>query len=124
MTFKDVPLGERVRQAERAAARYPDKTPVIVESGELRRRLFRRTSKKLPELDKVKFLVPHEMTLSQFCCLIRERFREVITPEVAIFVLINNTLPKNSAMMRELWDDSHSEDGFLYITFVPENTFG
>jgi hypothetical protein len=125
MAFRDtVSLDERTRQAGRALERYPDKTPVIIETGELRKRLFRRSSQKLPQLDKSKFLVPHEMTLAQFSCLIRQRFSEIVTPEMAIFVLINNTLPKNTAMMRELWDESREKDGFLYVTFVPENTFG
>uniref|UniRef100_A0A3P9B6N5 Microtubule-associated protein 1 light chain 3 gamma, like n=1 Tax=Maylandia zebra TaxID=106582 RepID=A0A3P9B6N5_9CICH len=44
-------------------SKFPNKLPVIVE-----RYIRERT---LPLLDKTKFLVPYELTLGQFLCLLR-----------------------------------------------------
>jgi hypothetical protein len=117
-------IADRLGQAQRAMAKYPCKTPVIVECGEVRKRFLYKSGVKLPQLDSSRFLVPNEMTVAQFCCVIRKRYSELVTPDTAIFMLIKNVLPKNTALMKELWDEHRGEDSCLTITILPEHTFG
>ncbi|XP_028398558.1 microtubule-associated proteins 1A/1B light chain 3C-like isoform X2 [Dendronephthya gigantea] len=61
-------FGERQSEAQGIRVKFPAKIPVIVERYQ--------KEKNLPQLDKTKFLVPEELTISQFVTIIRNlRFR-------------------------------------------------
>jgi GABA(A) receptor-associated protein len=47
-----------------------------------------------------------------------------LAPEKAIFIFINNTLPTSTDMMSQIYKNHKDEDGFLYITYSGESTFG
>ena len=93
--------------------RYPDRIPVIV--GQIK-------NSKLPEIDKKKYLVPMDLTLGQFAYVIRKRIQ--LTSEQALFIFIDNLLPPTSALMSSLYEQYKSPDGFLYVNYGAENTFG
>ena len=92
----------------------------------------------IPIIDKKKYLVPSDLTVGQFCYVIRKRIK--LAPEKAIFIFVNEVLPPTAALMSSIYDEHKDEDGFLYITYVPivvrlrrliqwaryagENTFG
>ncbi|QCD79742.1 Atg8 ubiquitin-like protein [Vigna unguiculata] len=103
------------RQAESARIRdkYPDRIPVIVERAE-------RTD--IPDIDKKKYLVPADLTVGQFVYVVRKRIK--VSAEKAIFVFINNTLPPTAALMSSIYEENKDDDGFLYMTYSGENTFG
>ncbi|KAL9296966.1 hypothetical protein ACSQ67_022862 [Phaseolus vulgaris] len=86
------------RQAEAARIRekYPDRIPVIVERAE---------KSDVPEIDKKKYLVPADLTVGQFVYVVRKRI-------------------KLTAMMSAIYEENKDEDGFLYMTYSGENTFG
>ncbi|ONK65858.1 uncharacterized protein A4U43_C06F1690 [Asparagus officinalis] len=44
--------------------------------------------------------------------------------EKAIFIFVKNTLPPTAAMMSAIYEENKDEDGFLYMTYSGENTFG
>ena len=106
-------LEERREEATRIRSRYPKRIPVIVEP-----------SKKsvLPPLDKIKYLVPGDLTVGQFAYVVRKRLK--LKPETAIFVLVNNSFPSTSTEMCFLYEEHVAEDGFLYVNISGENTFG
>ena len=54
--------------------------------------------------------------------VIRKRIK--LSPEKAIFVFENNVLPPTAALMSAVYDDHRDDDGFLYIAYSGENTFG
>lgn len=115
--FKHVPfvfLPER-RQAEAARIRekYPDRIPVIVERAE---------KSDVPDIDKKKYLVPADLTVGQFVYVVRKRIK--LSPEKAIFIFVKNILPPTAAMMSAIYEENKDEDGFLYMTYSGENTFG
>ncbi|KAK4783914.1 hypothetical protein SAY86_018282 [Trapa natans] len=76
----------------------------------------------VPEIDKKKYLVPADLTVGQFVYVVRKRIR--LSPEKAIFVFVKNVLPPTAAMMSAIYEENKDEDGFLYMTYSGENTFG
>ncbi|EHA8587211.1 putative Autophagy-related protein 8C [Cocos nucifera] len=103
------------RQAEAARIRekYPDRIPVIVEKAE---------RSDIPDIDKKKYLVPADLTVGQFVYVVRKRIK--LSAEKAIFIFVKNTLPPTAAMMSAIYEENKDEDGFLYMTYSGENTFG
>ena len=117
MTFafkKTHSLSKRKAEARRIRARYPDRIPIIVEKD--------KKSKDIPDIDKHKFLVPSDLTMGQFVYVIRKRI--ILPPEKAIFLFINNVLPASAKLIEEISHEYMDDDGFLYIKYSGENTFG
>lgn len=78
---------------------------------------------QLPHLEKRKFLVPQEFTMSQFISIIRSRMK--IGPSKALFFLVNNrSLVSLSKSLAEVYAENRSEDGFLYIHYASQEVFG
>ncbi|CAF1839007.1 unnamed protein product [Brassica oleracea var. botrytis] len=114
ISFKsEHPLERRQIEASRIRDKYPDRVPVIVEKAE---------RSDVPNIDKKKFLVPADLTVGQFVYVVRKRIK--LSAEKAIFVFVKNTLPQTAAMMSAVSDENKDEDGFLYMTYSGENTFG
>ena len=115
MDFKSIHSFEtRFQEASRIRQKFPGRIPVIVERLE--------KSKTIPLIDKQKFLVPPDLTLGQFVFVIRTRIK--LSPEQALFVFVNNSLPTTGTIMRELYKSHQSDDGFLYLKYCGENVFG
>ncbi len=113
-SFKDsTSLEKRLAEASRVRQRYPDKVPVIVEKA---------AKTDIPEMDKNKFLVPSDLTVGQFVYVIRKRLQ--LSPEKALFVFVGNVLPPTSSLMREIYAQHKDADGFLYVRYSGESTFG
>eukprot|EP01135_Chromosphaera_perkinsii_P005646 Nk52_evm17s356 gene=Nk52_evmTU17s356 len=113
-SFKQEHLYEkRKAEAARIRSKYPDRIPVIVEKAE---------KSDITEIDKKKYLVPMDLTVGQFVYVIRKRIK--LSPEKAIFIFVNNVLPPTSASMATIYEEQKDEDGFLYVTYSGENTFG
>ena len=106
---------DRRSEAERIREKFPDRIPVIVERS-------RSTTSVIPHIDKEKFLVLGDLSVSQFIFIIRRRLR--LDSETALFVYIDNTLPTTGTLLRELYRNHVDKDGFLYLSYCGENTFG
>jgi len=103
------------RQAESAKIRskYPERIPVIVE---------KVPNTSIPDIDKKKFLVPNDISVAQFMWIIRKRIQ--LPSERAIFLFVGKILPQSSASMGQIYIEHRDEDGFLYIAYSGENSFG
>ncbi|XP_038142530.1 microtubule-associated proteins 1A/1B light chain 3C [Cyprinodon tularosa] len=96
-------------------SKFPNKLPVIVE------RYVRE--KNLPLLDKTKFLVPFELTLSQFLCLLRNKI--ALDQTQTLFLLVGGkSMSCMSSSMGEIYSHFRDSDGFLYITYASQEVFG
>ncbi|KAF3633923.1 Autophagy-related protein 8C [Capsicum annuum] len=104
---------KRRAEASRIREKYPDRIPVIVEKSE---------RSDIPNIDKKKYLVPADLTVGQFVYVIRKRIK--LSAEKAIFIFVDNVLPPTGAIMSSIYDEKKDEDGFLYVTYSGENTFG
>ena len=108
-------LNERWNEASRIMKKYPDRIPIICERANT-------ANRDCPLIDKNKYLVTKDLTLGQFIYIIRKRLR--LSSEKAIFLFINGTIPPSSCMFTDIYDFHKDVDGFLYITYSFENTFG
>ncbi|PON88762.1 Autophagy protein Atg8 ubiquitin-like [Trema orientale] len=114
MSFKEeMTLEQRVEESRDILAKYPDRVPVIVE---------RYSGSDLPEMDKKKYLVPRDMSVGQFIHILSSRLR--LSPGKALFAFVNNTLPQTASLMDSLYESFKDEDGFLYMCYSSEKTFG
>jgi GABA(A) receptor-associated protein len=116
MTFKSEHAFEkRAKEASSILAKHPTRTPVICEKG--------GNSSDIATIDKKKFLVPSDLSAGQFLYVIRGRMK--LRPEQALFLLTERgTLPPTSEKISDLYAKEKSEDGFLYLKYTGENTFG
>ena len=104
----------RLEESRRIRDKFPGRVPVIVERGQ--------KSLSVPQIDKQKFLVPGDLTVSQFIFVIRKRLN--LPAEQALFLFIGNTLPTTGMLIRELHSLYADADGLLYATYCGENVFG
>nr|XP_042712916.1 gamma-aminobutyric acid receptor-associated protein-like 2 isoform X2 [Chrysemys picta bellii] len=77
---------------------------------------------QIVDIDKRKYLVPSDITVAQFMWIIRKRIQ--LPSEKAIFLFVDKTVPQSSLTMGQLYEKEKDEDGFLYVAYSGENTFG
>jgi len=89
--------------------------PIIVEKY--------KKERNLPHIDKVKFLVPQDLTLSQLSTILRNRL-EISSTESFFLFVSGKSLPSLSTSVAELYRDHSDEDGFLYVSYASQEAFG
>ena len=106
---------ERFNEALKITQKYPFKIPIICEK-------YPNLS-NIPDIKKHKYLVPMELTIGNFLYIIRQNI-EGIQSNTALFICINEFIPPTSISMITLYEKYKDIDGFLYINYLIENTFG
>lgn len=104
---------QRINESKRIREKYPDRVPVIVEKSK---------NSDVDNIDKRKFLVPNDLTIGQFLYTIRKRIK--LAPEKALFIFVNGTLPPTAALISHVYKEHKDNDGFLYVMYSTESTFG
>tara|TARA_B110000261_G_C12763133_1_gene229383 strand:+ start:118 stop:468 length:351 start_codon:yes stop_codon:yes gene_type:complete len=113
-TFKNMhSFDKRIAESTKIMKKYPDRVPIIIE---------KQRNSNAPDIDKKKYLVPIDLTVGQLIFVIRRRMK--LEKEMAIFVFCKNILPPTSQLINDLYNNSKDDDGFLYIIYASENTFG
>tara|TARA_B000000557_G_scaffold141980_1_gene115254 strand:- start:20 stop:373 length:354 start_codon:yes stop_codon:yes gene_type:complete len=108
-------FNKRLDESIRMHQKYPDRVCVIVEKS--------KNSINIPDIDRTKFLIPKDLTVGNFMYVIRKRIH--LSPEKSIYLFINNlVMPTISTTFAELYDSHKHKDGFLYIYYAGESTFG
>ena len=117
---KDKPFKERhsfqkrKEEAKKVLDKYPNRFPVIVEKGS--------NSDDVPDLDRHKFLVPNDLSIANLMYIIRKRIK--LSSEKSLYLFIGGSFAPTSKLLLELYEKHRDEDGFLYVTYTGESTFG
>jgi len=114
MSISTKTLDERLSESAKIKKKYPDKIPVIIKKSSI--------EKNLQEIDREKYLIPFNLLVSQLHYIIRKRIN--INAEKAIYLFCNNKLISTSDTVGNVYNINKNEDGFLYIEYTAENTFG
>ena len=110
-------LEVRKKESKRIMAQYANRIPIIVE---------RADKSDLVLIDKNKYLTPDKLTAGEFMYVIRKRI--TLKPEQALFMFAvtahGNYLLTPQMLLAQTYKENKDEDGFLYITYSSENSFG
>ena len=93
--------------------KYPMRVPIIVE---------KCSKSTINDIDKNKYLVPKDLNMNQFVYIIRKRIN--LDKSQSIFIMVNNSLCPSNTPMGVVYETHKDKDGFLYIKYTSENTFG
>lgn len=105
---------ERVKKSQVILEKYPDRVPLIIQPSKNDRLTY--------PIDKSKYITPRDLTMMQLQQIIRKRVR--FPPEKALFMFINNKIYPITSSVGNIYDNNKDSDGFLYVTYCQENTFG
>jgi GABA(A) receptor-associated protein len=112
------PLEERKQKSFKMTSPYPDRIPVIVEMSQS----SANYTSYINASHKVKYLVPYDITMGQFIKILRDKIK--LESSTALFFFINNKIFPITSSVGNIYKEHADEDGFLYIEFCEESTFG
>jgi len=114
--FKDkYDFNQRLSESQRILFKYPDRIPIICQKN-------KRASVDCPIIDKQKYLVPSDLSVGQFIYIIRKRLK--LKQDKALYIFTNGNIPNVGKMISNVYAEHKDSDGFLYIYYNLENTFG
>lgn len=101
--------------SSKVRSKQPNFIPIIIE---------RADKSNISALPREKYLIPESSTIAKLLITIRGELK--IGPEKAIFIFIGDksVLPPVSSTIGILDSKYRDADGFLYIKYASENTFG
>jgi len=119
--FYTVPFEQRCSDVNKLMAKYPDTVPSII----------CRYTVEINDIDKKKYILPNELTVRQLIKKIKDRSN---TDEHTAIYLIAETIGVNknkchtllsaTQTMKDIYTTCVASDGFLYILYNKEQTFG
>ena len=104
---------DRKKESILIKSKYPERYPLIIEKNK---------RSEIGELEKKKYLVRNDLTIGQLVFMIRKYIK--IESHTAIFLFINGSLPPTAATIGQVFKENVDLDGFLYILYSGESTFG
>ena len=107
---------ERKQESTTILEKYPERVPLILE------KLTNDNDTLIPKIDKNKYLVPKDLTTGQLTYVIRKRLK--VSPERALFIFCNGGILRANDLVSDIYKKNQDEDGFLYLIYSGEATFG
>ena len=107
-------LEDRKLYSTKLITKYPDRIPVVIQPHS---KLL-----KTAKIEKNKYLMPRNIKITEMMVIFRTIIK--IDSSKAIFIFVNNSLIPMRDTVEELYNTYKEQDGFLYITYAYENTFG
>jgi GABA(A) receptor-associated protein len=104
----------RCEQSQKIREKNKDKIPVILH------RLNYVSAN--PEIDKKRYLVHKDELLGNFLQIVKKKL--FLKSHEALFLFINNKIPKMTSQMLEIYEKECDNDGFLYLDYSIEEVFG
>lgn len=109
MRFRDKPFEERQTEYNKICQKYKDKIPVIVEPYD-------------GKTTTTKFLVDESVPFCEFMFEVRKKLQ--LKPEQSLFLTVNGTMVPSMDTLEMIHAKYAYLDGFLYVNYSFENTFG
>jgi GABA(A) receptor-associated protein len=103
---------KRLNESSTITEKYPERVPIICE----------RICKNVPELNRKKYLCPRDLSFANFMYVIRKRMK--LESEKALYLFVNDKMIPCSKVLGEIYEKEKNKDGFLYIRYGGETTFG
>ena len=110
---KKYSVNQRQKEVRTLALRHPSRVPVLIYPAD----------KNQPKIEKSKYLVPKDISMSQFQYIIK-KYISINSNEAIFLYTKNNSLVNSSKTIAEIYNEHKSEDDFLYFIYSVENTFG
>ena len=108
-------VNQRKKMSENILQSYPDKIPIICEKD---------PRSKLKDIEKTKYLMPKDLTVSQFHLIIRNKIE--LNQEESLFLLVDGKISLvGESRLGDIYEKyANKEDGFLYIVYVGNEYMG
>ena len=106
---------KRVIESQRVMKKYVGRYPFIIERSP-------RARDNIPNTIKYKYLVPGDMTMSHLIYTVRRSMS--IAPEIALFIFCGDILFPSSMSIKQIYTEYKDTDGFVYLQYLGESTFG
>ena len=113
---------------------YKKQNTLQKRQGEASRLIRKYENKRIPavllcdnkiKIDKVKYLVPNDLTFNQFIYVVRQQIQNVSEKDALYFFTTKGEMVSPNISMIELYEKyKDDEDGLLYLVVKIENTFG
>ena len=111
-------LEERKNEYRKVIEENPGKIGIICEKAPTKNK-----NDTIPEIDKSKYLIKEDFTITQFTSIIRKKLN--MDQKDALFFLANGkTSLSGNSTMSEIYQKYKDEDGFLYIAYAAEEIWG
>src|SRR5579872_5444474 len=117
-------LKERQEESKRIRKKFPNRIPVLINKSIRKNESHQEKEKSKTTNQAKKYLVPGDFTMGQFSYVFRKKMK--MKPEEAIYFYVSErwTMCPNSAIMSQMYKEYQDPDGFLYLDWKKENTFG
>ena len=106
-------LQQRQKEVKSLSMRHPSRVPVLIYAAD----------NYQPKIEKNKYLVPKEISMSQFLYIIK-KYISIQSNEAIFLYTKNNSIVNSSKTIAEIYNEHKSDDEFLYFIYSVENTFG
>jgi hypothetical protein len=113
----NIDLEERIYLTARIRSKYEDKIPIIVD----------KITYESPNITKNKFLASKDDPFYFFQKMIRNYIPKLHSSEALFLFVITEDkqeIPVMTKLIKEIYQKYKHEDGFLYVGYCIENTFG
>ncbi|AFZ79206.1 hypothetical protein BEWA_020530 [Theileria equi strain WA] len=114
-------LAERRSEIARLRSKFRNRIPVICVSSH-------NSSFKI---ERLKFLVPVNMMYGEFKYILQKHLNcqlmdnpDYYGENTTIYLYVDNSIPKMSTLLGELFKKYKSDDGIMYMVYSSENTLG
>merc|ERR1711907_738656 len=118
LSFKEcTPFEERREESMRIRRRHEDRVPVVCEP---------LPTNTFAPINQQKFLFPREFTVGQTIAVLRKRLPADAQQASlgTLFIFAGGVMPSTSQTLNDVDARFCDEDGFLYLSYGEESTFG
>jgi hypothetical protein len=113
-SFRSAAEERRLQESTKIVKKHPGRLPIIVVPN----------SAKAPSINNHKYIVPKDIPLGQFMAIIRSKMS--MDPKEALYLFISDQklMCSPTNMIDVLYNQYKHPDGYLYVYYDLESTFG